>query len=215
MLKLKDYKPDLVKLGIAALAAGGVSLVTSSPPLIVLLTGIAAASSSIYDIWRLWHLNRTITILILEDTEEDRNQIENALKEHFKVFATDNSQTALREARKNKTLKFGIIDQVLFDKDQQSMQTFQGFDVIQGLAKERPDMKFIMLTGDIIEKAEAKNDTISTLAERIDKYLAYENVVDVIHKQLYKYENQGNYRGSLYNRILDKIKLLIKAGDLR
>jgi ActR/RegA family two-component response regulator len=215
MLELKDYAPDLRKLVIAALAAGTVSWLTGSSSLIIVfLTGIAAASSSIYDIYRLWNLNRTITILILEDTEEDRKQIKNILTKHFKVFATEYSETALIEARKNKNLKFGIIDEVLFENDQQSRQRFQGIDAIKRLGKDRPDMRFIILTNQIIDQAKVNNDTISTFAERFDKYLANENVVDVIHKQQYK-DDRGNYRGSIYNRIIDKIKLLIKAGNLR
>lgn len=221
MLEFKDYINDLSKLILSTLAAGSAFWLTEhltgqDPSLtFAFIIGIAAGAPSLYDIYKLWHLNRTITILILEDIPEEREEIKNYLEKYFKVFATDSAEAALREARKNKNVKFAIIDEVLLENDQQSRQAYQGFDVIKRLGKDRPDMKFIILTGEIIKKAEANNDSISTLAERIDKYLAHGNVVDVIHKQLYQYKgNQVNYRGSLYNRIIDNIKLLIKAGDL-
>ena len=228
MLNFKEYKDKLYSLiwsfvggFIAFILTVKIIPITSNSSLkeIVIassIIGLGAGTSTLYSMYQQYSLRKNLKILVYEDDNEQRSQLVENLKDaNYQVidFGWDGFDNATKQVKKDKNIKVAIVDQIIKNKKGQLMNRQQGFELVRKFRNiDRSDIRCIILTGELLDNASRIGGN-RRLAERIDKYLQENNVVDVIHKQLY--QNNGNFTQALYTRILRQIDLLLKADYLK
>lgn len=126
-------------------------------------------------------------VLILEDDEMWLARHERRLREAgFRCHSTQLAEEAIDIAKVNSSIKFALIDEVLFvppipvDSAYQQLQRWQGSGVIRELSPLRPDIKIIVVTS--APQLKSNGDSQSFRRET-HKLRSLPGVVDVIHQQ--------------------------------
>lgn len=142
------------------------------------------------------------TVLILEDNELWLSQHERRLREGgFKCHATQHAEEAIRIAKMDLSVKFALIDEILFvppvpvETQHRQLQRWQGSGVIRETMQLRSDLKFIFVTSAPEQRSEGKSQLFRREVNRL-KMLP--GVIDVVHQQ----DIQEN-PGVIYNRLID------------
>ena len=127
------------------------------------------------------------TVLILEDNEMWLARHERRLQEAgFRCHSTQFAEEAIDIAKVDSSVKFALIDEVLFvppipvDSAYRQLQRWQGSGVIRELGPLRPDIKFIVVTS--TPQLKSKGDSQS-FRHQTYKLRSLPGVVDVIHQQ--------------------------------
>lgn len=127
------------------------------------------------------------TILILEDNELWLARHERRLKTvGFKCHATQWAEEAIRIAKIDSSVKFVLVDEVLFvptvttDTKKRSLQRWQGSGVIREIAPLRPDIQFVMVTSAPEERSKGSS---KAFRRESHKLRSLPSVIDVFHRQ--------------------------------
>ena len=168
---------------------------------ILLLEGSEVGFSTIKTLFRTGKLNKLLkttvqevsmnsknpTILILEDNEAWLARHERRLQAAgFKCHSTQLAAEAINIATIDSSIKFALIDEVLFvpsisiESGSQQLQRWQGSGVIRELSHLRPDIKFIMVTSAPESRSEGN---VKLFRRETSKLKLIPGVVDVIHQQ--------------------------------
>lgn len=143
----------------------------------------------------------SITILILEDDEKWLNKHTSRLETAgFKCYPTQYADDAIKVAKNNPSIQFGLIDYILYIPDSQDRQDIQGKGVVNNINHEKPDMKFIFITDlPVTEAGTDKN--LDIYKQKINDLKALPGVIDIIDK-----EDLERDADDYYNRIITLIK---------
>lgn len=127
------------------------------------------------------------TILILEDNEMWLARHERRLQEAgFRCHSTQLAEEAINIAKIDSSIKFALVDEVLFvppipvDPVNRQLQRWQGSGVIRELSPLRPDIKFTVVTSS--PQLKSKGDS-QAFRRATYKLKSLPGVVDVIHQQ--------------------------------
>jgi len=180
------------------------------------IIGFGAGFPTLYSIYQQYSLRKNLKILIYEDEDQREDLVKNLKNAGYDViaFGSGGFQNAIEAVKQDKKIKVAIVDQIIKDEKRRIINQEQGFELVQKFPHcDRADIRCIILTGDLLDKASWIGGN-RDLAIKIDNYLKEENVVDVIHKQLYKLDKQ-TFTQALYTRIIRQIDAAIKAGDIK
>jgi len=174
------------------------------------IIGVGAGFPTLYSISQQYSLRKNLKILIYEDNEHQReNLVKNLKNADYDViaFGSGEFQKAIEAVKQDKKIKVAIVDQMIFDANRKPINDEQGFELVQAFSNcDRGDIQCIMLTGELLKASRSRSNR--DLAEKIDNYLKNENVVDVIHKQLYEIDDKS-FTQALYTRIIRQIDAAI------
>lgn len=142
------------------------------------------------------------TVLILEDDELWLSQHERRLREGgFKCHATQYAEEAIRIAKMDSSVKFALIDEILFvppipiETQHRQLQRWQGSGVIREAMLLRPDLKFIFVTSAPEQRSEGKSQLFR---REVNRLKSLPGVIGVVHQQ----DIQEN-PGTIYNRLIN------------
>ena len=145
------------------------------------------------------------TVLILEDNELWLSQHERWLKEGgLKCHVTQYAEEAIRIAQMDSSVKFALIDEILFvpssssETQYRQLQRWQGSGVIRESRLLRPDLQFIFVTSAPEQRSEGKSQLFR---REVNRLKLMPGVIDVFHQQ----DIQEN-PGATYRRIIDLIQ---------
>lgn len=145
-----------------------------------------------------------LSILILDDDEKWLARHERRFREAgFKCRATQFAKEAIDIAKTDSTIKFAMVDEILFvppvtDGKTGELQRWQGSGVVREIAHQRPDIQIIMVTS--APQLRSQGDS-QLLTKETAKLRRQDGVRDLIHKQDID-ENPDRE----YNWLLDLLK---------
>lgn len=144
------------------------------------------------------HARSKITILILDDDQTWLDKHSERLKSYgFKFYSTQYAEEAIEKAEEDPSIRFGLIDKLLLVPNSKNHQDIQGKGVVDAIHLNKPEMKFIMVTDQVIRQAKGN---LKVYREMVDELQIPGVVLEVIDKD----EIEGN-PDKQYKRILDLI----------
>jgi hypothetical protein len=160
------------------------------------------------------------SILILDDDEMWLARHERRLTQAgFKCFATQHAKQAIDWGKSETSIKFALIDEILFvppvpiDESQRELQRWQGSGAIREIVAMRHDIQFIIVTS-APQLHSQENDRL--FSRETSKLRRQPQVVDLIHKQDIEIDPDTEYRW-LIGEILDRSQhpLIGKSQDIK
>ena len=138
------------------------------------------------------------SILILDDDEMWMARHERRLiQAGFKCFATQNAKQAIDLGKSETSIKFALIDEILFvppvpiDESQRELQRWQGSGVIREISNLRRDLQFIVITS--APQLRSHGD-LQLFTRETSKLRRQTNVIDIMHKQDIEAAPDDEYR---------------------
>jgi CheY-like chemotaxis protein len=138
------------------------------------------------------------SILILDDDEMWLARHERRLTQAgFKCFATQSATEAIALGKSQTSIKFALIDEILFvppvpsDISQAELQRWQGSGVIREITNLRRDIQFIIVTS--APQLRSHGD-LQLFTRETSKLRRQTNVIDIIHKQDIEADPDREYR---------------------
>jgi CheY-like chemotaxis protein len=138
------------------------------------------------------------SILILDDDEMWLARHERRLTQAgFKCFATQSATEAISLGKSQTSIKFALIDEILFvppvpsDISQAELQRWQGSGVIREITNLRRDIQFIIVTS--APQLRSHGD-LQLFTRETSKLRRQTNVIDIIHKQDIEADPDREYR---------------------
>lgn len=126
------------------------------------------------------------TILILDDDELWLARHERRLKQAgFDTYATDRSKEAIKALKTNPSIKFALIDEILYVPpiplaiEERELQAVQGMGVIREINKQRSDVQFIIVTSAPYARSGGDAQMFSRETASLRRH---PGVIDIIHK---------------------------------
>ncbi len=127
------------------------------------------------------------SILILDDDEMWMARHERRLiQAGFRCFATQNSAAAIDLGKSETSIKFALIDEILFvppvplDENQRELQRWQGSGVIREINNLRRDIQYIIITSAPQLRSQGELPLFTRETSQLRRQT---NVIDVMHKQ--------------------------------
>jgi hypothetical protein len=161
----------------------------------------------VFDIDRFSPFMSKPSILILDDDEMWLARHERRLTQAgFKCFATQNAKQAIDWGKSETSIKFGLVDEILFvppvpiNESQRELQRWQGSGAIREIAAMRHDIQFIIVTS-APQLHSQENDRL--FSRETSKLRRQPQVVDLIHKQDIEIDPDAEYHW-LIGEILDR-----------
>ncbi|HAZ46824.1 MAG TPA: hypothetical protein DDW76_30745 [Cyanobacteria bacterium UBA11369] len=160
-------------------------------------------------------MGELMSILILDDDEKWLALHERRLRQAgFKCRATQLAKEAIEIAKTDPTVKFALLDEILFvppvpvEGKTGELQRWQGSGVVREIANHRRDVQIIMVTSapQLRSQGDSKLFTKETAKLRRQR-----GVIDIIHKQAIDEDPDGEYGWlvELISRPLSDIKIEI------
>lgn len=125
-------------------------------------------------------------VLILDDDELWLARHERRLKQAgFSTYATDQSKEAIKALKTNPTIKFALIDEILWvppippAEEDRELQAVQGMGVIREINKQRADVQFIIVTSAPYIKSGGDTQLFRRETANLRRH---PGVIDIIHK---------------------------------
>jgi hypothetical protein len=144
------------------------------------------------------------SILILDDDEMWLARHERRLTQAgFQCFATQNAKQAIDWGKSETSIKFALIDEILFvppvpsDISQAELQRWQGSGVIREITNLRRDIQFIIVTSAPQLRSHGEIRLHTTETRKLSRQT---NVIDVIHKQEIEDDPDDIYRFLIKDR---------------
>ena len=143
--------------------------------------------------WRKLTLSEP-SVLILDDDDKWTAIHEQWLTQAgLKCYATQNAEEAIDIGINYPSIKFALIDEILFippipqNESEAELQDWQGSDVIKEIIKKRADIKVVIITSAPIRKSKKTNGNggflIDVLIREESRLRRQSGVIDLIHKQ--------------------------------
>jgi hypothetical protein len=130
-----------------------------------------------------------LRILILEDEEEWRNSHElRLIKAGFDCFATGDSKEAIKAAKTDPTIKFALVDEILYaipfpvNEEERELQRWQGQGVIKEITAQRSDIQFIIISAAPQIKSDSKQGDSHVFRKETSRLRRQQGVIDIVHK---------------------------------
>jgi hypothetical protein len=127
------------------------------------------------------------SILILDDDEMWLARHERRLTQAgFRCFATQKAKEAIDLGKSESSIKFALVDEILFvppvpiDETQRELQRWQGSGVIREITNLRRDLQFIVITSAPQLRSQGE---LPLFTRETSKLRRQTNVIDVMHKQ--------------------------------
>ncbi len=147
------------------------------------------------------------SILILDDDEMWLARHERRLTQAgFKCFATQEAKRAITWGKSEPSIKFGLIDEILFvppipiDETQRELQRWQGSGAIREIIAMRHDIQFIIVTS--APQLKSQGD-IQLFSRETSQLRRKPNVIDILHKQDIENNPDAEYKW-LIDEILNR-----------
>lgn len=128
-----------------------------------------------------------LTILILDDDEKWLALHERRLRQAgFKCRATQFAKEAIEIARTDGTVKFALLDEILFvppvpaEGKTGELQRWQGSGVVREIANHRADIQIIMVTSAPQLRSQGDSQLFSKETAKLRRQ---RGVIDIVHKQ--------------------------------
>ncbi|QLE57457.1 hypothetical protein [Nostoc sp. TCL26-01] len=125
-------------------------------------------------------------ILVLDDDERWLALHERRLQQAgFRCHSTQDATDAIKIAKTNSSIKFALIDEILYvppvpvAEEQRELQRWQGKGVIREISTQRPDMKIIVVTAAPVSRSHGDNQLFR---QETAKLRRQKGVIDIIHK---------------------------------
>ncbi|BCL35037.1 hypothetical protein [Nostoc sp. MS1] len=127
-----------------------------------------------------------VGILILDDDERWLALHERRLiRAGFSCYSTQNATEAIKIAKTNPSVKFALIDEILYvppipvAEEQRELQRWQGKGVIREISAQRSDIKIIVVTAAPMSRSDGNSQL---LIKETAKLRRQQGVIDIIHK---------------------------------
>ena len=127
-----------------------------------------------------------LSILILDDDEKWLARHERRLRQAgFKCRATQFAKEAIEIAKTDGTIKFALLDEILFvppvtEGKTGELQRWQGSGVVREIANQRQDVQIIMVTSAPQLRSQGDSQLFSKETAKLRRQ---RGVIDIIHKQ--------------------------------
>ncbi|MBN3957451.1 hypothetical protein [Nostoc sp. NMS8] len=126
------------------------------------------------------------SILVLDDDELWLARHERRLKQAgFICYSTQDAKEAIKIAKTNPSVKFALIDEILYvtptpvAEKQRELQRWQGMGVIREICAQRDDMQIIVVTAAPVFLSDGDNQLFRRETAKLRRQ---KGVIDVIHK---------------------------------
>jgi hypothetical protein len=126
------------------------------------------------------------TVLILDDDELWLARHERRLdKAGFDTYSTDQSKEAIKALKTNPSIKFALIDEILYvppiplSEENRELQSVQGLGVIREINKQRSDVQFIIVTSAPYTRSGGDTQLFRRETAALRRH---PGVIDIIHK---------------------------------
>lgn len=129
-------------------------------------------------------------ILILDDEEKwlyrHRGHLEDA---GFSCYATKLATEAIKIAKTDSTIKFAIIDEILYvppipiNPRERELQRWQGHGVVREITAQRLDIQIIVVTSAPQLSSEESEDSNKAFRHKTKELRRQKCVIDIVHKQ--------------------------------
>lgn len=128
-------------------------------------------------------------ILILEDEEHWFNSHKLRLIEAgFDCYATKDAKEAIKAAKTDPTIKFALIDEVLYvapfpvKEEERELQRWQGHGVIREITAQRSDIQFIVISAAPQIESDRQEGDSHVFRQETTKLRRQQGVIDIVHK---------------------------------
>ena len=146
------------------------------------------------------------SVLIVDDDELWLARHERRLKAvGIECQSTQLAEEAIRIAKIDSSVKFALIDEILFvppsgnDNQHKQLQRWQGSGIIREIAPVRPDIQFIVVTSAPEQRSQGSSQKFR---QEVLKLRSLPGVIDVFHQQ----DIQDNPE-SVYKKLTDLLRL--------
>ncbi|MBD2254447.1 hypothetical protein [Nostoc parmelioides] len=137
-------------------------------------------------------------VLVLDDEETWLALHERRLNQAMILcHATQNAKEAIKIAKTDPSVKFALIDEILYVtpipviEEQRELQRWQGSGVIREIVAQRPDIQIIVVTAAPISRCEDNN---LLFRRETAKLRRQKGVIDIIHKSDIAEDPDGSYK---------------------
>jgi CheY-like chemotaxis protein len=137
------------------------------------------------------------SILVLDDDELWVALHERRLEQAgFICHSTQDAKEAIKIAKTNPTVKFALIDEILYvtptseTEEQRELQQWQGTGVIREICAQRSDIQIIVVTAAPVFLSDGDNQLFRRETAKLRRQ---KGVIDVIHKSDIKEDPDGSY----------------------
>ena len=138
-----------------------------------------------------------VNVLILDDEELWLARHERRLQQAGVTYrSTQSAKEAIEIGKTDPTIKFAIVDEILFvppvpsDPDDRELQRWQGSRVVKEIVAQRSDVQFILVTSAPEQRSEG---TIRSFRQETANLRQQRGVIDIIHKQDIEDDPEGTY----------------------
>ncbi|WP_392534736.1 hypothetical protein [Nostoc sp. C117] len=153
------------------------------------------------------------SVLLLDDEPTWLALHESRLKQARLVcHPTQDAKEAIKIAKTNPSLKFALIDEILYVtpipvvEEQREMQRWQGSGVIREIVAQRSDIQIIVVTAAAVSRSKGDNQLFRRETAKLRRQ---KGVIDIIHKSDIQEDPEGSYKWLI--DLLKKPALSIKA----
>lgn len=137
------------------------------------------------------------SILVLDDDELWLARHERRLKQAgFVCYSTQEAKEAIKIAKTNPSVKFALIDEILYvtpipvAEEQRELQRWQGTGVIREICAQRSDMQVIVVTAAPVFLSDGNNQLFRRETAKLRRQ---GGVIDVIHKSDIEEDPESSY----------------------
>ncbi|MGG6242155.1 hypothetical protein ACQ4N7_26360 [Nodosilinea sp. AN01ver1] len=142
----------------------------------------------------------TSRILILEDDELWLNSHKLRLMEAgFDCYATKDAKEAIKAAKTDPSVKFALIDEILYvnpfsiKEEEPELQRWQGHGVIREITAQRSDIQFIIISAVPQIESDKQEGDRHIFRQETAKLRRQQGVIDVVHKDDIKESPDESY----------------------
>ena len=153
------------------------------------------------------------SVLVLDDEETWLARHERRLRQAMlPCYATQDAKEAIKIAKTNPSVKFALIDEILYVtpipvvEEQRELQRWQGSGVIREIVAQRSDIQIIVVTAAPVSRSEGDNQLFRRETAKLRRQ---KGVIDIIHKSDIEEDPEGSYQWLI--DLLKKPALSVKA----
>ncbi|MUG96965.1 hypothetical protein F7734_33360, partial [Scytonema sp. UIC 10036] len=153
------------------------------------------------------------SVLVLDDEETWLARHERRLRQAMLLcHATQDAKEAIKIAKTNPSVKFALIDEILYVtpipvvEEQRELQRWQGSGVIREIVAQRSDIQIIVVTAAPVSRSEGNNQLFRRETAKLRRQ---KGVIDIIHKSDIEEDPEGSYQWLI--DLLKKPPLSVKA----
>ncbi len=153
------------------------------------------------------------SVLVLDDEETWLALHERRLKQGGVLYhATQDAKEAIKVSKTNPSVKFALIDEILYVtpipvvEEQRELQRWQGSGVIREIVVQRSDIQIIVVTAAPVSRSEGDNQLFRRETAKLRRQ---KGVIDIIHKSDIEEDPDGSYKWLI--DLLKKPAFAVKA----